>query len=253
MFWEILVVILITSIVQSVFGVGVLLLGTPTLVALGIPFFEVLAYLLPTSIAISSIQVIEFNRFIDKKFIKNILVFTIPIIPLGMWLTDKLGGYVALFLGLFLLISTSNKFFASLFNVDNNRKYLSFGTLGFLHGLTNLGGSLLPAFVNHKDQSKEQKLSTVAAAYALFGIIQILFIFILRSEFGEIGIWLIGTCVGTGVIGNRIIGVRIYKRISRDRYSHILKYYVLGLGAFLVIRSVLKLEVVKIFIHDFNF
>ena len=42
---------------QAIFGVGLLVFGTPTLLLLGLPFDQVLAYLLPCSIVISGVQV----------------------------------------------------------------------------------------------------------------------------------------------------------------------------------------------------
>ena len=49
------------SLIQSIFGVGLLLLGTPTFLLLGYNYFEVLNILLPYSILISVLQII-FNK-----------------------------------------------------------------------------------------------------------------------------------------------------------------------------------------------
>ncbi len=53
----VVVTVLVLAVVQSVFGVGLLVFGTPTLLLLGYPFDQVLAYLLPCSILISALQV----------------------------------------------------------------------------------------------------------------------------------------------------------------------------------------------------
>ena len=56
---EVIFIVLIFSIVQSIFGVGLLLFGTPTLLLLGVGYEQVLWILLPSSITISLYQVFE--------------------------------------------------------------------------------------------------------------------------------------------------------------------------------------------------
>ena len=64
-------------IFQSFFGVGLLLLGTPTFLLIGYDFFEVLNILLPYSIVISFLQI-----FVTKdrnfEFGKKILIHSVP-------------------------------------------------------------------------------------------------------------------------------------------------------------------------------
>ena len=47
------------SIFQSIFGIGLLVFGTPTFLLLGYDFFDVLNILLPHSIVISFLQMIS--------------------------------------------------------------------------------------------------------------------------------------------------------------------------------------------------
>ena len=60
--------ICIFSIFQSIFGIGILILGTPTFLLLGYSYFETLNILLPFSIAISLLQIITTKK-------KKIIVF----------------------------------------------------------------------------------------------------------------------------------------------------------------------------------
>ena len=46
------------SIFQSIFGVGILLFGTPTFLLLGYNYFETLNIILPWSLIISLLQII---------------------------------------------------------------------------------------------------------------------------------------------------------------------------------------------------
>src|SRR5689334_18088908 len=51
--------VLILAAIQSVFGVGLLVFGTPILLLIGFPFPVVLAYLLPCSLVISTLQIAQ--------------------------------------------------------------------------------------------------------------------------------------------------------------------------------------------------
>ena len=54
-FFEIILIIFLVFF-QSIFGIGLLLFGTPTFLLLGYNFLEVLSLLLPMSVTISFIQ-----------------------------------------------------------------------------------------------------------------------------------------------------------------------------------------------------
>ena len=69
-------IIALFSIVQSMFGVGLLLFGTPTLLLLEYSYSETLWLLLPCSLTISLIQVVGDYKFIEAK--KRAVYFVIP-------------------------------------------------------------------------------------------------------------------------------------------------------------------------------
>jgi len=71
LFFEALIVIILIFF-QSIFGIGLLLFGTPTFLLLGYNFLDVLNILLPISISISAIQL-----FLSKKKIKNLNIILI--------------------------------------------------------------------------------------------------------------------------------------------------------------------------------
>ena len=72
-----LLIIIFLSIFQSVSGIGLLLIGTPTFLLLGYNFFNVLNILLPFSITISLLQVI-YSKEADPRFNMRILLYCIP-------------------------------------------------------------------------------------------------------------------------------------------------------------------------------
>lgn len=237
--FEIFSIIFVVSIVQSLFGVGILLIGTPTLLALGYPYFEALSFLLPTSLAISLIQIVELKGRANPEFVKGILVYTLPFIPVGMVLAGGAGNYLGVIIGILLISLVSQRVSNLLFppNPVRPRRRFGLGALGFLHGLTNLGGAILPAFNNQRHEPKERKLANIASAYALFVMVQILYIALFVQESFDAKALGVGLCVATGVLGNRLIGKWLYNSINSEKYSNLLKVYVMLIGVLLVARS----------------
>ena len=67
--------ILVLALLQSLFGVGILLFGTPILLIMGYEYQEALMYLLPASAALSWSQVWDFRSYkLDGGYRKNFLV-----------------------------------------------------------------------------------------------------------------------------------------------------------------------------------
>ena len=70
--------IIVISIVQSIFGVGVLLFGTPLLMLYNYDFTIALLILLPISIVISFLQIFKNIKYIDFVFYGRFLIYSIP-------------------------------------------------------------------------------------------------------------------------------------------------------------------------------
>ena len=74
MAFDILITISFTSLVQSIFGTGVLLFGTPILLILGYNFQYTLIILLPISISINLFQIKDSFRKINVEFYKKLIL-----------------------------------------------------------------------------------------------------------------------------------------------------------------------------------
>ena len=68
---DIFFTILFTSVLQSIFGTGILLFGTPVLLMLGNNFQTTLTILLPASILVNCFQLRNNFKNIDQHFYKN--------------------------------------------------------------------------------------------------------------------------------------------------------------------------------------
>jgi|TARA_B110000858_G_scaffold191330_1_gene240478 uncharacterized protein len=175
-----LLIIILLSIFQSVFGIGLLLIGTPTFLLIGYNFFDVLNILLPFSIIISFLQII-YSKEIDPEFNKKILLYCVPALILALSILMKyenninfilLTSFTIIF---FSIINLSN-FRNNIFNGNNKRINLSLITLGLIHGFTNLGGSFFTLICANINKQKKLIRYNIASGYLIFGIIQLLFI-----------------------------------------------------------------------------
>ena len=179
-------IILITlfCIFQSVFGVGLLLLGTPTFLLIGYNFFEVLNILLPYSIVISFLQIF-INKKKKFKFGKKILIHSIPFLILGLIIVEYIQHKIN-----FVLIVSIFLIFFSVLNIINlkNKKIkikninFSLKFLGLFHGLTNLGGSLLTIISSNVHSDKNIIRYNISSGYFIFALFQLLLINIFFNQ-----------------------------------------------------------------------
>ena len=103
--WDILATILLTATIQSLFGVGVLLFGTPILLVLGYDFITALTILLPISLTINLLQVSKDYRYIQWPFYRQILTLSIPCVVLCLLLVTTLKLNIGSIVGLFLIVA----------------------------------------------------------------------------------------------------------------------------------------------------
>jgi len=164
-----LIAIIVTATVQSVFGVGVLLFGTPLLLLQYEKLTLVLPIVLPISIAINIFQVVKHYKYIDIDFYKRILFITIPFViiflALVLFLEAKfkhlgIGIFVGLFM-LFVALKSYSRRIEQILKTFVKYEKTYFVVMGIIHGLTNLGGSLLTAIAHEKNYTKDTTRVTV--------------------------------------------------------------------------------------------
>lgn len=236
---DILLTVIVTSVVQSIFGVGVLLFGTPLLLLLGYDFLDALITLLPISIAINSFQILKHYNHIDLSFYKNVLFYTIPFVVFFLFIVTTAKINIGLLVGLFLIFVALKSYSEKVDNmmgslVKFERTYLA--TMGVVHGLTNLGGSLLTAIVHGKQYQKDMTRVTVAVCYATFAIFQIITLFFLVDSY-ELSYSNNMAFLHVGVIMFLLTEEVVYQRIDNDKYSKIFAAFLFASGIVLAIKS----------------
>jgi uncharacterized protein len=237
--FDIIIIILFTSVIQSIFGTGVLLFGTPLLLLNDYSFTSSLTILLPVSILINILQLINKAKNIDIKFYKKICLFSIPAIILSLYFvsinaafnTNSLIGAILIVIGLKEVIPAIDKSID--FTIKFEKIYLLI--MGMIHGISNLGGALLSAIVFSKNLTKEQTRATIAISYLTFAIFQIITLtFSLNSNFlntNNIMYWLIGVFIFL------VVEKFIYININETIYNKIFTTFLFFTGIFLMFKD----------------
>ena len=239
-----ILVILVFSIIQSIFGIGLLIFGTPTLLLLGYSFVESLNIILLPSISISILQIINSRNILDSTLngYKNLFhVYCIPFLIFGL-IFVRLNyeiidfqfsiGIILILITIMRFISVSNNFVSKLL-IRNLR--LSNILIGLLHGFTNMGGSflsILASSIYYENKIKTRYL--IAYCYLLMGIIQYIFIqFFFVSNFILINIlYVIIPVMVFNLFGNKLIDY-----VSNIQYQKLITYIILFYGIVLVFKN----------------
>ena len=234
-----ILIIVILIIVQSVFGVGLLLFGTPSFLLLGYDFPNTINILMPISITISLFQFFKSNVS-DKKFIIDYNLFCLPflvaflILVLNFREFINFKFYVAILLIASSAIILNIKKKSSFKNIFLKFKKLILIFIGSVHGFTNMGGSFLSIYSTIISQNKKE-LSRyyISYAYLIMGVIQYLIVLFLTFDnlnFSKLFYLLI-------VLLIYLPAQKIFKNISNKDFSKIINVIALLYG-FIILSSI---------------
>lgn len=236
---DILMTILAVSVVQSIFGVGTLLFGTPILLLLGYDFVNALGVLLPVSIAISTLQLIKHYEEIDLRFYKNLVIYSLPLVVVFLALVTMIKISIGIAIGILLVFVALKSFLPpveKLLMAIMKYERIYFMVLGLVHGISNLGGSLLTAVVYAKSYSKDKARVTGAASYATLALCQLLTLLIMGTEF-SISYSDRAFFVQVGVIMFLMTEETLYGQIANEIYAKLFAVFLFVSGIMLIIKS----------------
>ncbi len=231
-----LLTIIITAAIQSLFGVGVLLFGTPILLLLNYEFFDALIILLPISASINLMQVIKGYKQIDFDIYKHILFISVPFIILTLYLLSKFTIHITVYIGLLLMIIALKEYVSVIQNFIN--KLLSYNNffyviMGLVHGMTNLGGALLTAKIFNTNLDKYQKRSTIAISYMTFALFQIVTILLLTYEYNIFNLLFILIGLSVYILVNKIF----FYKITNNKYDRLFAIFLFTSGLTLTLKG----------------
>ena len=177
------VLIFFLSLIQSLAGVGVLVLGTPIFLIMNFNIIDTMKILLPISILTSFVC-----SLITKGFYKNIIpnyntlkyffLICLPSVFLGIQILKYFSDLINFryFVSFIIFLSLFIKIKFKKVDINNKpfKKILTF-VIGIIHGITNSGGTLLTLFfLNNKKKEAINNIFNVHWFYLLLALIQII-------------------------------------------------------------------------------
>ena len=172
-------IVILLSFCQSMFGMGLLIFGTPILLFLDHSFVQALWILLPASFSISSLQLLGTSE-VDPVFKSHFLRWSLPslLITLAAYLFWQPGIDVAWIVGPIMIFYSIVRVLPE--QIDNwfsdlVKKYLkvSMIIMGAVHGVSNMGGSVLSVISGSQFREKVQVRNAIVYCYWFFGAVQL--------------------------------------------------------------------------------
>ena len=170
LFFYSLIFILVT--IQTIIGVGVLVLGTPLLLIFNYGIIEIMNMLLPISILTSLLNYIylKYNKKnlkinLDQNIKRTFVFIFLPGISIGLILTKALHQFinfeVLVSFVIFLSLIINWKFKKKINFLPLYLKKFVIIFIGIVQGLTNSGGTLLTIFFTslNKDKKNQSRYS----------------------------------------------------------------------------------------------
>ena len=235
--YYLVIIIAVFSVVQSIFGVGLLLFGTPTLLLLEYSYSETLWVLLPCSVTISLIQVINDYKLIEAK--KRAIYLVIPTLVLSLALTvtyadginiTKIVGILLLLIG---IIKFSSKLQALLGSMVKKQIQVYYIIIGVVHGVSNMGGGPLSILMSTIYSKKEIIRANVAFIYLILAIFQLAVLSIISNTSLKSEVMLlIPISLASYVFTSKFIS----SKVDDKKYTFILNMMVLVYGMLAVLK-----------------
>ena len=195
---------------------------------------------LPISLAINLLQILQHHAHIDFAFYRKILLLTLPPIAVFLFLVTHMRINIGLIIGPFLLLIALKEFSTAIARtIDKMMQYETayFVIMGVVHGLSNLGGSLLTAMIHHKNYEKDIARVTVAASYGTFAVVQLLTLWLFNERQIDVPIYnnLIYLTVGAMIF--MLTDAMFYAQIDREKYRKIFSVFLALSGLVLIVKS----------------
>lgn len=233
-------IIFILVTIQSIIGVGILVIGTPILLLLQFNIIEILSILLPISIITSFLNFlymkykkrrIKFN--IDKNLKKKFIFICVPSIFIGLVILKSFETLINFkYLVSFVIISSillTN--FLKKKIITSKLKTIFLILVGLVHGVTNSGGTLLSILLSYSSEKNYSRYNITFFYFflALFQYVIFLVIFNNHLVFEYNIIILILILLGF------IVGNILFKLFNDNFFKILIKFLAILASVFLII------------------
>jgi len=229
--YSLIITVVLFSTIQSIFGVGLLMFGTPTLLLIGFSYSETLWFLLPCSLVISLIQTVNNYDFVQSK--KKAAYLTIPTMILSLSFVlifdsvldvTKIVGFFLLIIGILRISSRLQSYFKYFIN---RQLHLYYVFIGLVHGISNMGGGPLSILMSTVHADKLRIRANVAFVYLTLTVFQLIVLFTIDSNrFQYVNIILVTLSLSAYFIVNKFFS----NMVSNKKYLMLLNILILVCG-----------------------
>jgi hypothetical protein len=219
-------IIVFVTLTHTLFGAGILTLGTPIMLILGYDFTEISTYLLPVSFFVSfKIVRQDYDEIKDHKILKNFLYYTLPFGVIFSFLSFSLQSppilklMVSLFLFIVGLIRLSRKYHLYFSKFIEKLGIISYPIIGATQGFTNMGGALLIPLIASMELPKKKSRALFSFFFALLAGTQLIILQVLGNHF--ISLKMIVLLV-VAYLTNTLCEKYLFNRLKTHLYFHLL-------------------------------
>jgi uncharacterized membrane protein YfcA len=223
--------IIFITFIQSVVGIGVLVLGTPILLFFNFSIIEAMNFLLPISLITSFLNLLILHYKGDKVNlnIKTFNIFFFIIIPfttIGLFLLNYTKEFINfdffVSILIILIIIFKKKIAIKVQSLSSKINKFLFILIAIVHGMTNSGGTLLSIVLSSINKSYNESRKSITIFYFFLALIQlILFYLVFGLSTYDYKQTLIYVVVGV-ILGNLFL-----KSISTSLFNKLI--YILAL------------------------
>lgn len=173
-------VVILCALCQSVVGVGLIMIGLPTLILSGYPFDHALSVCLPGSLIINVFQVLaersnyrraDFVSYASISVIYAAFLFYLNLV-IGLSFSKLTAGIILLLTGVVGFMPPVRERFLKTLNV---RPAVTNTAIGVIHSISSLGGSLLSLTGTARYAESADARRFIAGGYLSLGMIQLAF------------------------------------------------------------------------------
>lgn len=173
-------VVILCALCQSVVGVGLIMIGLPTLILSGYAFDHALSVCLPGSLIINIFQVCAEHKnyrrsdiisYASIAVIYMAFLFYLNLI-IGISFSKITAGIILLITGMTGFIPVIRERFLKTLNIS---QVMTNTAIGIIHSVSSLGGSLLSLTGTARYEESSEARRFIAGGYLSLGIIQLAF------------------------------------------------------------------------------
>ena len=181
-------ILLFLIFLQSIFGIGLLVFGTPTFLILGYNFQETLSILLPISLMVSSCQLFASKENLNFFFFDTLKYCILPLVICLYFTLFFIDEYILKITLSFLMIIISVWKILNIVVISNKfikkNNSIILLVIGCIHGVSNLGGGFLSLYASSLFKNNYLRArKAIALGYFLFASVQIMTIIFFKSFF----------------------------------------------------------------------